>query len=93
MPIRRPVPDPIIMDHATNAIAEVQPHIRKITRLGAAAQIHGKSFAFVNHLMRKLWDGQTDNWNSDDHFTESLTASGLNAQEDVMDTHQVSDVL
>ena len=79
MPIRRPVPDPVVMDMQTNKIAEVQPHIRRITRLGAAAQVRGKSFAFINHVMRTMWDGATDDWNTDRHFTTSLTAAGLDA--------------
>ena len=79
MPIRRPVPDPIVMDNETYQIAEIQPHIRRVTRLGAAAQQQGKSFAFTDAIMRTMWDGKTDDWNTDAYFTAALTKAGLNA--------------
>jgi len=81
MPIRRPVPDPIVMDNETYTIAEVQPHIRRITRMGVAAQARGRSFAFTDSLMRTLWDGLTDDWNTDEHFRAALTKAGLDADE------------
>ncbi len=81
MPVRRPVPDPIVMDMETNAIAPDQPHIRRVTRLGAAAQARGRSFDFTDHVMRTMWDGKTDDWNTDAHFTASLAAAGLEAAE------------
>ena len=81
MPIRRPVPDPIVMDNATYRIAEVQPHIRRITRLGAASQLRGRSFAFTDAIMRKMWDGLTDGWNTDAHFRAALNKAGLDADE------------
>ncbi|MEK9671330.1 MAG: DsbA family protein [Rhodospirillaceae bacterium] len=79
MAVRRPVPDPIVMDNEKYEIAADQPHISKITRIGAAAQEAGKSFEFTNRMSRTLWDGKTDDWNTDAHFTAALTGAGLDA--------------
>lgn len=81
MPCRRPVPDPIVMDMATNAIAPEQPYIRHVTRLCALAQTQGKSFDFVNSVMRMMWDGTTDNWHEGNHIKDAMTQAGLDADQ------------
>jgi 2-hydroxychromene-2-carboxylate isomerase len=45
VPFRFPRPDPIVQDMATLDVAEQQPHIHRLTRLGAAAQLGGRSLA------------------------------------------------
>ena len=81
MPVRKPVPDPIVMDNENYVIAPDQPHIGKFTRLGAAAQKRGKCFAFTDAMMRTAWDGCTDNWNTDEHYAAALAKAGLDAGE------------
>ena len=81
MPVRKPVPDPIVMDNENYVIGQDQPHIGKLTRVGAAAQKRGKCFEFTNIMMRTVWDGATDDWNTDAHYTAALTQAGLDAAE------------
>ena len=57
IPFRFPRPDPIVQDMATLEVAEHQPYIHRLTRLGAAAQLEGRSLAFVDAISRVLWDG------------------------------------
>src|SRR4030081_2755401 len=42
IPFRFPRPDPIVQDMTTLEVAEHQPYIHRLTRLGAAAQIEGR---------------------------------------------------
>ncbi len=77
LPYRRPLPDPIVQDLNTGDIASEQPYIRRITRLGAAAQMAGKSVEFVDRVSRILWDGSVDNWNTDERLTKALDDAGL----------------
>jgi len=80
IPFRRPVPDPVVQDPLTFEFAEEQPYIFRLTRLGAAAQMAGKSTRFVDRVSRLLWDGNTDNWHQGDHLDRALTDAGLDAR-------------
>jgi hypothetical protein len=62
LPFRRPVPDPIVQDQRTLAIAGHQPHIHRLSRLGIAAAERGRGLAFCDEVSRVLWDGSVDNW-------------------------------
>lgn len=79
IPYRRPEPDPILQDMETNEIAAEQPHIRHLTRLAAAAGDEGKGLEFQDRVMRLLWDGSTDNWNSGSHLRDAIARAGLDA--------------
>lgn len=79
IPFRRPVPDPILQNIETNEFAAEQPHIRRLTRLGAAAQEQGKALEFQDQVMRLLWDGKTDNWNEGAHLADAIARAGLDA--------------
>ncbi len=78
VPYRRPVPDPIIQDMETNAIADEQPYIRQLTLLGAAAQIRDAGLPFLDKVARLLWDGSVDGWDQGDHLIQAINAAGLN---------------
>ena len=43
IPFRFPRPDPIVQDMATLEVAKQQPYIHRLTRLGALAQLEGRS--------------------------------------------------
>jgi len=66
IPFRFPRPDPIVQDTATLEVAEEQPYIHRLTRLGAAAQAEGRSLVFVEAISRVLWDGSVTGWNEGD---------------------------
>lgn len=77
LPFRRPVPDPIVQDLQTLAIAEEQPYIYRLSRLGVAAAEHGKGLAFCDEVSRLLWNGTTDNWHRGDHLAQAAARAGL----------------
>jgi 2-hydroxychromene-2-carboxylate isomerase len=77
LPIRWPRPDPVFMDTATRTYPKEQPHIHRLTRLGAAAQADGRSLPFVGAISRVLWDGTVKGWNEGDHLARAAAAAGL----------------
>lgn len=79
IPYRWPRPDPIIMDVAAGEVAAEQPYIRRVSRLGVAAERAGKGFAFARRASHAIWSGEVDNWHEGGHLTEALESAGLDA--------------
>jgi 2-hydroxychromene-2-carboxylate isomerase len=77
IPFRFPRPDPILQDMTTLDVAEKQPYIHRLTRLGAAAQLEGRSLVFVDAISRVLWDGNVKGWNEGDHLARAAAAAGF----------------
>jgi 2-hydroxychromene-2-carboxylate isomerase len=77
IPFRFPRPDPIVQDMTTLDVAEHQPYIHRLTRLGAAAQLEGRSLAFTHAISRVLWDGSVNGWNEGDHLARAAAAAGF----------------
>jgi 2-hydroxychromene-2-carboxylate isomerase len=77
IPFGFPRPDPIVQDMATLDVAEHQPYIHRLARLGAAAQIEGRSLVFVDAISRALWDGSVKGWNEGDHLARAAAAAGF----------------
>jgi 2-hydroxychromene-2-carboxylate isomerase len=77
IPFRFPRPDPILQDMKTLDVAEKQPYIHRLTRLGAAAQLDGRALIFVDAISRVLWDGTVKGWNEGDHLATAATAAGF----------------
>jgi 2-hydroxychromene-2-carboxylate isomerase len=77
IPFRLPRPDPIVQNMTTLEIAVEQPYIYRLTRLGAAAQIEGRSLEFADAIAPVLWDGSTDGWNEGDHLVRAASRSGF----------------
>jgi 2-hydroxychromene-2-carboxylate isomerase len=77
IPYRFPRPDPIVQDLATLEVAEHQPYIHRLTRLGALAQIEGRSLEFVHAIAPVLWDGTVAGWNEGDHLAHAAAAAGF----------------
>src|SRR5258705_62366 len=78
IPFRFPRPDPIVQDMTTLDVAEHQPYIHRLTQLGAAAQLEGRSLAFTDAISRVLWDGSITGWNEGDHLASAASAAGFN---------------
>lgn len=87
IPYRRPIPDPIIQDMETNAIATDQPYIRQLTLLGAAAQVQGAGLSFLDRVARLLWDGSVDGWDQGSHLIGAMDAAGLNGHALIADVN------
>ena len=77
IPFRFPRPDPIVQDMATLEVAAHQPYIHRLTRLGAMAQLEGRSLAFVDAIARVLWDGTVKGWNEGDHLANAAAKAGF----------------
>jgi 2-hydroxychromene-2-carboxylate isomerase len=77
IPFRLPRPDPIVQDMTTLKVAAEQPYIHRLTRLGAAAQIEGRSLEFAEAIAPVLWDGSTDRWNEGDHLLHAASRAGF----------------
>jgi 2-hydroxychromene-2-carboxylate isomerase len=77
IPFRFPSPDPIVQNMATLEVAEHQPHIHRLTRLGAMAQLEGRSLEFVAAIARVLWDGSVSGWNEGDHLARAVEKAGF----------------
>jgi 2-hydroxychromene-2-carboxylate isomerase len=58
-------------------VAEHQPYIHRLTRLGAAAQLEGLSLLFVDAISRVLWDGTVKGWNEGDYLASAAAAAGF----------------
>ncbi len=80
IPISPPRPDPIVQDVKTRKIAEDQPHIFRLTRLGQAAARRGKGLTFVDEVSRLIWGG-TENWHEGDHLNAAAVRAGLDLAE------------
>lgn len=81
IPFRWPRPDPVVQDLATREIAEDQPHIYRICRLGQAATRRGKGLAFAYEVSKIIWSGDVDGWNEGDHLREAAQRAGLDLAE------------
>jgi len=71
-----PNPDPIVQDLGTMQIAEDQPYIHRLTRLGQAAADQGKGLAFADEVGHLTWGGVTD-WHQGDHLAGAAEKAGL----------------
>jgi len=77
IPFRFPRPDPIVQDMATLEVAAQQPYIHRLTRLGAMAQLEGRSLDFVAAIAPVLWDGTVKGWNEGDHLANAAAGAGF----------------
>ena len=81
IPLSWPRPDPIVQDLATRKIAEEQPYIYRISRLGQAATRRGKGLEFAAEVAPIIWDGSTENWHEGDHLAHAAGRVGLDFAE------------
>ena len=91
LPFRRPVPDPIVQDPHTLAIAEHQPYVHRLGRLGIAATERGQGLAFCDAVSRMLWDGTVDHWHEGEHLARAAERAALSLDELERDIAQQPD--
>lgn len=75
-----PQPDPIVQDLATMKIAEDQPYIFRLSKLGVEAQRRGRGVAFAKEVSHLLFGG-TKAWNEGTHLADAATRAGLDLAE------------
>ncbi|SIN95602.1 2-hydroxychromene-2-carboxylate isomerase [Parasphingorhabdus marina DSM 22363] len=80
IPMAPPNPDPIVQDIATRKIAEDQPYIFELTRMGQAASRRGRGLQFAHEVSQLIWGG-TANWHEGDHLDQAAERAGLDLQE------------
>ena len=77
MPMRWPPnPDPVVQDYDTLEVAEDQPLIVRLAKLGVEAERRGKGMAFAKEVAHLVFGG-TDNWDQGDHLHIAAAAAGL----------------
>lgn len=81
IPFGMPRPDPIVQDMQTLVVAPEQPRIRRLMRLGAAAQLRGRALAFACEVSRLIWDGTVDGWDGGEHLALATQRAGLELAE------------
>ncbi len=89
IPFRWPRPDPVVQDLTTREIAEQQPLIRRICRLGQAASRRGRGLAFADEVSSIIFSGEVDGWDEGDHLADAAGRAGLDLTE--LDAEAVSD--
>ncbi|ASJ91530.1 2-hydroxychromene-2-carboxylate isomerase [Porphyrobacter sp. CACIAM 03H1] len=77
IPYRWPRPDPVVQNLATREIAQEQPYIHRLCRMGQAAERRGRGLAFADEVSRVIWSGTVDDWHEGDHLREAATRAGL----------------
>jgi 2-hydroxychromene-2-carboxylate isomerase len=80
IPFGPPHPDPIVQDIRTRQIADEQPYIFRLTRLGQVAARRGNSLAFCDEVSRLIWGG-AENWHVGDHLAGAAERAGLDLAE------------
>ena len=80
IPMAPPNPDPIVQDIETRKIADEQPYIYELTRMGQAASRRGKGLEFANEVSQLIWGGKP-NWNEGSHLAGAAERAGLNLEE------------
>lgn len=76
MPLRWPRPDPVVMDFATRTYPQEQPHIHRLTRLGALASERGFGLALLREVSHLIWSGEVDGWHEGDHLARAVARAG-----------------
>ncbi|MEM6583211.1 MAG: DsbA family protein [Pseudomonadota bacterium] len=71
-----PKPDPVVQDLTTMEVAEDQPLIYKLCKLGVEAQRRGKGLEFIDAVSRLIMGG-TVGWDEGSHLRESVAEAGL----------------
>lgn len=89
MTLRWPRPDPVLMDFATRTYPKEQPHIHRLTRLGALAAERGQGLAVLRAVSHLIWSGEVEGWHEGDHLSKAFASVGCDLAE--MDTVQAAE--
>ncbi len=81
IPYSWPQPDPVVQDPGTLAVAEEQPYIHRLTRLGACAAERGDGFRFACEVAEIIWSGRVQGWNEGAHLAEAAARAGFELRE------------
>ena len=65
-----------MQDIKTRQIADEQPHIFRLLRLGVLATEQGQGLPFIDEVSRLIWSGEV-NWTEGDHLANAVARAGL----------------
>ncbi|MEZ5651102.1 MAG: DsbA family protein [Burkholderiaceae bacterium] len=77
---RWPRPDPIVQDMTTLKIADEQPYIYRLSKLGVEAQRRGRGLEFASEISQLLFGGTRD-WHLGAHLADATARAGLDLAE------------
>jgi 2-hydroxychromene-2-carboxylate isomerase len=80
IPFGPPRPDVIVQNLATRKIADEQPYVFRLTRLGQAAARRGRGLAFAQEVATLIWGG-AENWHEGAHLAEAADRAELSLAE------------
>jgi 2-hydroxychromene-2-carboxylate isomerase len=73
-------PDPVVQDFATMKVADEQPYIYRLTRLGVEAARRGKGLEFAGNVSAHIFGG-TKGWDEGDVLKDAAAAAGLDLED------------
>lgn len=71
-----PKPDPVVQDYVTLQVAEEQPLIMRLAKLGVEAQRRGKGVPFAKEISALIFGG-TESWDQGNHMKSVAATVGL----------------
>ncbi len=81
IPYQWPRPDPVVMDMASGEVPSEQPHIHRLTRLGALAAERGQGLPFIAAIGHLLFGSGVDGWDRGDHMAQAVARAGMDLAE------------
>lgn len=94
MKIGLPSPDPIVQNLETFEVAEEQPYIYRLIKLGVEAEKRGKGIDLAYHVAHLIWGGEPG-WNEGDKLAEAVAKTGLDLadMEAALDTYDAMEIV
>ena len=71
-----PRPDPVVQNYETLQVADEQPLIMRLSKLGVEAQRCGKGLPFVKEVSTLIFGG-TEHWDQGEHLAQAADRVGL----------------
>jgi 2-hydroxychromene-2-carboxylate isomerase len=81
IPYGWPRPDPIVQEFPSRKVADEQPYIHRLTRLGVEAAARGRALPFVAEVSRVIWGGEVVGWHEGAHLADAARRAGLSLDE------------
>ncbi len=75
-----PNPDPVVQNFETFEVAQEQPYIFRLCKLGVEAERRGKGLDFAAAVSRLIMGG-TEGWDQADHLKRAVASAGLDLDE------------
>jgi len=80
IPYGWPSPDPIVQEWPSRRVADEQPYIHRLSRLGALAAERGRGLPFIDHVSRCIWGG-VPGWNEGARLADAVAEAGCELAE------------